>query len=119
MRSASTITRPRCGRQATEVMPLDACTVFYECKGCSAVLRPLPGDCCVFCSYGDTPCPPVQEARAAADGASWRPRVEARPPFGRRWSQLFFFRRRTLRATGALYEFESRAADGSGSAATS
>ncbi|MEJ2256949.1 MAG: GDCCVxC domain-containing (seleno)protein, partial [Woeseiaceae bacterium] len=22
--------------------------------------KPKEGDCCVFCSYGDTECPPVQ-----------------------------------------------------------
>ena len=26
-------------------------------------LRPESGDCCVFCSYGNTACPPVQEQR--------------------------------------------------------
>jgi hypothetical protein len=36
---------------------------FYECKGCGALLKPKAGDCCVFCSYGDVPCPPIQEAR--------------------------------------------------------
>ncbi len=41
-------------------MPTDACQFFYDCKGCGAVLRPEPGDCCVFCSYGTTPCPPIQ-----------------------------------------------------------
>jgi hypothetical protein len=24
-------------------------------------LKPLAGDCCVFCSYGSVPCPPVQQ----------------------------------------------------------
>jgi len=43
-------------------MPLDACRFFHECKGCGTVLRPQPGDCCVFCSYGNVPCPPVQRA---------------------------------------------------------
>ena len=42
-------------------MPTDACQFFYECDACKALLRPLPGDCCVFCSYGTVPCPPVQE----------------------------------------------------------
>jgi hypothetical protein len=23
-------------------------------------LKPEPGDCCVFCSYGSVPCPPIQ-----------------------------------------------------------
>ena len=34
---------------------------FYPCKGCGAMLRPKAGDCCVFCSYGSVPCPPVQD----------------------------------------------------------
>jgi hypothetical protein len=41
-------------------MPTDACQFFYECKGCGALLRPRRGDCCVFCTYGTVPCPPVQ-----------------------------------------------------------
>ena len=57
----STLTCPDCGRVATETMPTDACIWFYDCTGCGTKLRPLPGDCCVFCSYGDTPCPPIQE----------------------------------------------------------
>ena len=49
-------------------MPTDACQYFYDCKGCGALLKPLPGDCCVFCSYGSVRCPPVQVARRAEDG---------------------------------------------------
>jgi len=56
----STLTCPLCGRVETETMPTDACQFFYDCKGCRAVLRPKPGDCCVFCSYGTVPCPPIQ-----------------------------------------------------------
>ena len=59
----SKITCPKCGYQAVEQMPTDACQYFYVCKGCGEKLKPEPGDCCVFCSYGDVPCPPVQEAR--------------------------------------------------------
>ena len=58
----STITCPVCGHRATERMPVDACQFFYDCRGCGALLRPKPGDCCVFCSYGTVPCPPVQES---------------------------------------------------------
>ena len=43
-----------------EAMPLDACLYFHPCPGCGVVMRPRPGDCCVFCSYGDAPCPPRQ-----------------------------------------------------------
>ncbi|MBA8905020.1 GDCCVxC domain-containing (seleno)protein [Aminobacter ciceronei] len=57
----STITCPKCGHKETEVMPTDACQFFYDCKGCGTMLRPISGDCCVYCSYGSVPCPPVQE----------------------------------------------------------
>ena len=50
---ASIITCPACGHRAEEQMPTDACIYFYECKGCRTLLRPLPGHCCVFCSFGD------------------------------------------------------------------
>ncbi len=59
----STITCPKCGHQVAETMPMDACQFFYECRGCGALLQPKPGDCCVFCSYGSIPCPPVQQAQ--------------------------------------------------------
>jgi hypothetical protein len=59
------ITCPHCGATRTEAMPTDACQWFYACASCAAVLRPKDGDCCVFCSYGDVPCPPIQEAQAA------------------------------------------------------
>ncbi len=41
-------------------MPRDRCIWYWECPGCGVLLRPRPGDCCVYCSYGDRPCPPVQ-----------------------------------------------------------
>ena len=45
----STLSCPICGHKTTETMPTDACQFFYECKGCGTVMRPLAGDCCVFC----------------------------------------------------------------------
>src|SRR5437764_498077 len=60
MQLTSTITCPLCGHKSTETMPTDACQYFYDCKGCGAVLKPKQGDCCVFCSYGDVRCPPMQ-----------------------------------------------------------
>jgi hypothetical protein len=59
----STITCPLCGYVKAETMPTDACQWFYECGGCHVVLRPKPGDCCVFCSFGTMPCPPIQASR--------------------------------------------------------
>ncbi len=50
-----------------ETMPENACVFFHECKGCGAMLRPKAGDCCVFCSYGDVPCPPVQGQQRCCD----------------------------------------------------
>jgi hypothetical protein len=41
-------------------MPTDMCIYFHQCTGCGTALKPQPGDCCVFCSYGSVPCPPVQ-----------------------------------------------------------
>jgi len=56
----ATITCPECGATALETMPTNACVFFYDCKGCGVTLRPLPGDCCVFCSYSERACPPKQ-----------------------------------------------------------
>jgi len=57
----SLITCPQCGFEKEETMPTDACLFFYECANCKALLRPEPGDCCVFCSYGTEKCPPKQQ----------------------------------------------------------
>ncbi|MXS86345.1 hypothetical protein ABO04_10695 [Nitrosomonas sp. HPC101] len=57
----STITCPHCRHQEIEEMPVNACQWYYECKSCHLLLHPLPGDCCVFCSYGTVPCPPRQQ----------------------------------------------------------
>lgn len=55
------ITCPECGAHHDEQMPTDACAFFYRCAACGSILRPKPGDCCVYCSYADRPCPPVQQ----------------------------------------------------------
>jgi len=66
----SRITCPHCAAAKTEIMPTDACRVFYQCGGCGAMLRPKPGDCCVFCSYGSVPCPPIQAERSGNGGGA-------------------------------------------------
>ena len=63
----SVSTCPNCGHSARERMPTDACQFFYECPGCSSLLRPNAGDCCVFCSYGTVPCPPIQLDKGCCD----------------------------------------------------
>ena len=56
----ATIVCPECGHAERETLPTDACRYFYVCIGCGVKLSPLPGDCCVFCSYADHQCPPKQ-----------------------------------------------------------
>lgn len=71
MHLKSMLTCPKCGYQAVETMPTDSCQFFYECKGCGALLKPLTGDCCVFCSYGTVPCPPMQAKEALRKRLFW------------------------------------------------
>jgi hypothetical protein len=56
----STLRCPACAGVTEAQMPDDACVFFFECPHCGTMLRPRAGDCCVFCSYGDVPCPPKQ-----------------------------------------------------------
>ena len=62
----STLTCPACGHSVTETMPTDACLFYWDCPGCGALVRPKPGDCCVFCSYGSVRCPPKQADEAGS-----------------------------------------------------
>ena len=59
----SVLTCPHCGTRHLETMPEYSCAISYQCAGCGAVLRPLPGDCCIYCSYGSLPCPAIQIER--------------------------------------------------------
>lgn len=63
----STLTCPKCGHKKEEIMPTNACSWFYECSNCKTILKPLDGDCCVYCSYGSIPCPPIQLYGACGD----------------------------------------------------
>ncbi|WP_445263804.1 GDCCVxC domain-containing (seleno)protein [Rhodohalobacter sp. 8-1] len=60
METKSTIECPDCGHVTTETMPVDSCQYFWQCPACETVVKPKDGDCCVYCSYGDTACPPKQ-----------------------------------------------------------
>ena len=60
---------PVCRRETTETMPLDRCVVFWPCPSCQAVIRPKAGHCCVYCSYADQACPPMQEGGSCQDPA--------------------------------------------------
>lgn len=60
MKTTSIIKCPECGFEKEEIMPTDSCQFFYDCTGCHKRIKPHRGDCCVFCSYGDTKCPSKQ-----------------------------------------------------------
>lgn len=69
----STVTCPNCGHAETETMPTDACQYVYTCTGCGERLKPRAGTCCIYCSYGSVPCPPIQEERAGGGPITCRP----------------------------------------------
>ena len=60
IKMTTALTYPTCGQVTPETMPADCCVWLHECTGCGAILRPEEGDCCMFCSLGTVPCPPVQ-----------------------------------------------------------
>ncbi|MGE0158724.1 MAG: GDCCVxC domain-containing (seleno)protein [Gemmatimonadales bacterium] len=57
------ITCPHCQTRTEAVIPGNACQFFWECPACQKMLRPKPGDCCVFCSYADRRCPTASPSR--------------------------------------------------------
>ena len=73
----SVLTCPHCGVATVETMPTDSCLYFYECTSCRMLLRPKPGDCCVFCSHGSVKCPPIQLSSGCCAGAA--PSVKSSP----------------------------------------
>ena len=70
MNESSLLTCPECGFAREERMPHDVCQFFYECTSCHHRMRPRPGDCCVFCSFGTVPCPPKQLERGRRDAGN-------------------------------------------------
>jgi len=63
MELQSVITCPVCSHKSIETMPADACQYIYDCKRCGHRMKPIKGKCCVYCSYGSVPCPPIQSER--------------------------------------------------------
>ena len=56
----SELTCPKCNFLYQEVMLENVCQTYYRCPHCRAQIKAKEGECCVFCSYGDTPCPNAQ-----------------------------------------------------------
>jgi hypothetical protein len=69
MVTEATIVCPACGHARSETMPTDACQYLYVCVGCGLTMKPLPRDCCVFCSYADHGCPPKQGLNDGCDSS--------------------------------------------------
>lgn len=53
----NTITCPHCSAALPTVMEEDACVIFMYCPKCHEKIEMRQGDCCVFRSYGESPCP--------------------------------------------------------------
>lgn len=65
----TTLTCPGCGFRKDETMSDDQCVYFYTCTNCKRVLKPIFGDCCVFCSYATVICP-TEQLRALDDASN-------------------------------------------------
>jgi hypothetical protein len=52
-----TCPHPTCLYQQRALIPEHACQLTYTCEGCQRTHRCKAGDCCIFCSYADRPCP--------------------------------------------------------------
>ena len=63
----SVITCPHCQCARAESMSPDRTVFSYRCSGCGTTLVAQGDDCCVFCSYGSVPCPPVQQLETYLD----------------------------------------------------
>lgn len=61
IKTTAVLTCPKCGKEQTVEMPVNACQHFYKCVHCGEILKPKKGDCCVFCSYANSKCPPKQK----------------------------------------------------------
>ncbi len=60
IKTAATLTCPKCHTPQLVQMPTNACQYFYKCTHCGEMLKPQEVDCCVFCSYANSQCPPKQ-----------------------------------------------------------
>ena len=72
MKMSCLLTCPQCGYQSLELMSADHSEEFHECDQCHQTFMPEPGDCCVYRSYGDTPCACSEHARESAQAAAMK-----------------------------------------------
>ena len=55
------VTCPHCSHKKEIGIPTNACMPFYKCDGCQKTVKEEGDACCVFCSYGNRPCPVSKE----------------------------------------------------------
>jgi hypothetical protein len=67
----ATVRCPECGQKTRVPMPVMLCQYFFSCPHCQTLLKPKPGDCCVFCSYSDRVCPPRAEELPGEEHTVW------------------------------------------------
>jgi len=60
MITKSILTCPKCGFQKKEEMPTNTCQYRYRCPACGEDIKTIKGECCIYCCYGDYPCPSAQ-----------------------------------------------------------
>lgn len=66
MLSLCTLACPACGHRFEEEMPGSLWRL--DCPACGHAMVTPPAGCCVFCAFGDTPCPDVQRGAACSCG---------------------------------------------------
>lgn len=64
----SILTCPECGHKTKEEMLENSCQYSYRCSSCNKLIVAKEGECCIFCSYGDYPCPKAQITASSCCG---------------------------------------------------
>jgi len=49
---STVVTCPSCNHKQTMMMPRNFCERSFHCYNCKKDHAEKPGDCCIFCSYG-------------------------------------------------------------------
>lgn len=58
----STLVCPRCNHGERMMMAENSSLVVHVCQSCGLEMHRLPGNCCLFCTWGTVPCPTAQRA---------------------------------------------------------
>ena len=62
IKTKAVFTCPKCQTKTKVTMPTEGKQHFFKCTNeqCKANITIKEGECCVFCSYADKPCPSKQ-----------------------------------------------------------